>query len=119
VTSTVATTNGMMDFSLPSEPIRFRVDDDVFDAAPDIAAELALIFAAEAELLSDENTPTEKKIEIIHKLFRMVLLPESADLFIARLRDSARPIGIRRFERIVNWLLEQYGLRPTESDSDS
>jgi hypothetical protein len=116
-TTTVLVDGEMMDFSSPRRSIKFRVDDDVFEAAPDIPAELALEYADKAEQLSgDESTYNDQK-EIIHALFRMVLFPESADRFIARLSDRRNPIGQAKIARITKWLFEEYGLRPTESDS--
>lgn len=109
----------IMDFSSGRKSLKFRVDDDVFEASPDIAAELALRYADQAEQLTVENATNEQQIELIHALFRMVLLPESADRFLARLSDHARPIGNGKIERITRWLFEEYGLRPTTSDSAS
>lgn len=108
-----------MDFSSPRASIKFRVDRDVFEAAPDIAAELALRYADEAEKLTANGATNEQQIEVIHKLFRMVLFPESADRFIARLSDQRYPISNEKIMKIVRWLFEEYGLRPTESDSAS
>jgi hypothetical protein len=108
-----------MDFSSPRKSLKFRIDEDVFEASPDIAAELALIYADEAEKLTGADATNAQQIEIIHKLFRMVLFPESAERFIERLSDQRRPIGQQKIAKITRWLFEEYGLRPTESDSAS
>lgn len=109
----------LMDFSSPRRSIKFRVDDDVFEAAPDIPAELALDYAEKAEQLAGSDSTYETQKEVIHALFRMVLFPESADRFIARLSDRRNPIGQAKIARITKWLFEEYGLRPTEPDSAS
>jgi hypothetical protein len=109
----------IMDFSSPRRSLRFRVDDDVFDAVPDIAAELALEYADKVEQLGGDDATNAQQREIFHSLFRLVLLPESADRFIARLSDQRNPIGQRKIAAITQWLFEEYGLRPTESDSAS
>lgn len=118
-TITVPLDDEVMDFSSPHRSLKFRVDGDVFEAAPDIAAELAMRFSDQAAKIDDENTNADEQIEVIHALFRMVLFPESADRFIARLSDPTRPIGNGKAQRIIAWLWEEYGLRPTESDSTS
>lgn len=114
--------DGIRDFSSPRRSIKFRVDDDVFEAAPDIAAELVLEYAGKAEQLErleQENVQPDQQRDLVHSLFRMVLFPESADRFIARLSDPTRPIGHRKIAEITQWLFEEYGLRPTGSDSAS
>jgi hypothetical protein len=115
---TVAVDDDIMDFSSERESIKFRVDHDVFEASPDIAAELALDFADLIEQL-DEVNDNQKQKEVMHALFRLVLFPESAERFIERLSDPRHPIGQRRIGDIVKWLFEQYGARPTEPDSAS
>lgn len=118
-TTTVLADGELMDFSSPRRSIKFRVDEDVFEAVADIPAELALEYADKTERLTSGESSFENQKEIIHSLFRMVLLPESADRFIARLSDRRNPIGQAKIGRITQWLFEEYGLRPTESDSAS
>lgn len=109
----------IMDFSSPQETIKFRVDDDVFEASPEIAAISMMRFAESAERFEDEALPVEEKIRILQNMFRLILLPESAGRFIRRMEDDTHPIGMRQFLDVIKWLMEQYGLRPTESDSPS
>jgi hypothetical protein len=118
-TSTVPIDDEVVDFSSPRKVLKFRVDNDVFEAAPDIAAELALRFADLSEKLTGEDATNDDQIKVIHALFKMVLFPDSADVFIKRLSDPKNPIGNKKISNIVQWLFEEYGLRPTESDSPS
>jgi hypothetical protein len=120
----VTMTDEIRDFSRPRGTLKFRVDDDVFEAPPDIAAELALQFADEAERLGvgddgDERPSVASQVQVMHNVIKMILLPDSAERFIARLRDPAHPIGVEVFQEVTEYLLERYGLRPTESDSPS
>lgn len=117
-TTTVAVDDDVKDFSSARRSIKFRIDDDVFEAAPDIAAELALDYADKIDEFGTSPTNQQQKV-IVHELFRMLLLPESADRFIERLSDQRNPIGSNKIERITRWLFEEYGLRPTQSDSAS
>lgn len=118
-TSRIVVDDEVMDFSSPRPSLKFRVDDDVFEAAPDIAAELALDYADKVEQLGGDDATMAQQKEIIHSLFRMVLFPESAERFIERLSDQRHPIGQKKIADITRWLFEEYGLRPTESDSVS
>lgn len=114
-----------MDFSIGRKSIKFKVDDDIFEAVPDIAAELAMEYADKLEQMTQFDPEDEGKLEIgkqkeiVYSTLRLVLFPESADRFIDRLKDQLNPIGQKRFGEITQWLLEKYGLRPTESDSAS
>lgn len=118
-TTTVVVDDDVKDFSSARRAIKFRVDDDVFEAAPDIAAELALDYADKLDELGGGTPTNQQQKVIIHELFRMLLLPESADRFIERLSDQRNPIGNNKIERITRWLFEEYGFRPTQSDSAS
>lgn len=117
--TSVQANDDVMDFSSPRRSLKFRVDDDVFEAAPDIAAELALDYADQVEQMGGDDATNEQQKQIIHSLFRMILFPESAERFIARLSDQQRPIGQKKIADITRWLFEEYGLRPTGSDSAS
>lgn len=108
-----------MDFSTRRRSIRFRVDEDVFEAAPDIATDLALDYAEKVEIIGSRTATADEQKDVIHSLVRMVLFPSSAARFIERLGDQKNPIGQAKVGEIFRWLFEEYGLRPTESDSAS
>jgi hypothetical protein len=118
-TTTIPVDDDVKDFSSPRRSIKFRIDDDIFEAAPDIAAELALDYADKLDELGGDKPTNQQQKTIIHELFRMLLLPESAERFIERLSDQRNPIGSTKIERITSWLFGEYGLRPTQSDSAS
>lgn len=117
--TTVAVDDEMMDFSSPRKSLKFKVDDDVFEAAPDIAAELAIEFMDLTNKIDETSATSDEQISILHSMFKMVLLPDSATRFIGRLRSPERPIGYGKINKIITWLFGEYGLRPTESDSSS
>lgn len=118
-TTDVTVDNGIMDFSSPRGTIKFRIDDDIFEAHSEVAAISMLRFASEAERMEDKDVSIDEQVKILQNMFHIILTSESATRFIRRLEDDARPIGIGQFTKITTWLLEQYGLRPTESDSPS
>lgn len=65
--------------------------------------------------------------QIFKDIFAKLLLPDSADAMGYALdgtlleEGSTRPItiGLRKAQDILKWILEVYGLRPTQSSSDS
>lgn len=107
------------DFTTPKRTIKFKIDDDVFEAAPEIAAGLMLEFASEADRLDEQSLASADAMHIMTTLMQALLLPQSFTVFKSRLSDQLHPIGVQTFADVVSWLLEQYGLRPTESDSES
>jgi hypothetical protein len=119
MTLSVPVDDEVMDFSSPRKSLKFRVDGDLFEAAPDIPAELAIRFADQAAKLDEDDATSDDQVAVMHSLFEMVLFPESAERFIARLSDTTRPIGNGKVGRITRWLFEEYGMRPTDTDSSS
>lgn len=105
--------NGVMDFTPPSSAIRFKIDDDVFVGVDDLATFKALEFSEYADKFERGNGL--EKIEAMKDLFKLLLVPESAELFLARLNgDRGKPIGFQTTIKLIPWLFEQYGFRPTE-----
>lgn len=108
----------MRDFSKKRKDISFRVDDDVFHAAPGVPADVLMEFAAEFSGLTVQAT-VDQQLRAFRGMFELVLHPDSLARFNERLRDRVNPIEIDQVEQIITWLMEQYGLRPTELPSGS
>jgi hypothetical protein len=108
----------MRDFSKKRKDITFRVDEDVFQAARGVPAEVLLDFAREFAGM-DVSATVDQQLKAFRSLLDVVLLPESLERFNARMRDRENPIEIDQVEDIVTWLMEEYGLRPTEAPSSS
>ncbi|MFH8805240.1 hypothetical protein ACH4F6_37820 [Streptomyces sp. NPDC017936] len=106
------------DFSKKRKDITFRVDDDIFHAARGVPAEVLLDFASEFAGMETSAT-VDQQLGAFRSMLEVVLLPESLKRFQERMRDRANPIEIDQVEDIVTWLMEQYGLRPTELPSSS
>jgi hypothetical protein len=107
----------MKDFTKKREDVRFQVDEDVFEAAPAIPAEVLTDFAVK---FADVNSlPATKRVEALTDVLEMVLKPASFELIKSRMRDKEAPIDIDQLNDIIVWLLEQYGQRPTQPSSAS
>lgn len=111
MTVTTATAE-IRDFSRPREPLRFRIDDDVFEARGMVAAERIM----EMSSLGDRVDAAEdtEKLNVMVQIFRLALMPESFERFNARLRDDDDPIGLAQVTELIQWLMETYAGRPTE-----
>jgi hypothetical protein len=107
------------DFTLKRDPIRFRIADQNFDAVPSLNAGLLQRVAGVVnDFTGDEldlSTIGEKIAGLI-EMCEAILEPESAERFkvIAPRLDLQEQIV-----PLLVWLLEAYGLRPTQPSSDS
>jgi hypothetical protein len=130
-------TQEIKDFSISAEPIRFRVSPDVFEAFPvlslPVTREMAKLGAV-AQAAGGDASQMAEKIDVFLRFFDQVLYPASARRFAERAKpavtddmpdeEKARVLseGLdlqRQIMPIFQWLLEQYGLRPTAPSSTS
>ncbi len=109
-------TEQIKDFSRPRKKISFTIDGDLFEAAPVMPAETLMDFAGHFNKVG--GTPAEN-LAAMRGLLEMVLLPDSYRRIAERMRDRANPIDIDQIGDLIPWLLEQYGLRPTQRSSSS
>ena len=105
------------DFSIDESPVRFKVGADTFEAPH------ALPLPVMADLVDlskgSDSATSQQSIERLLTVFDKILLPDSALHFRHRIMDQVNPIGFRQLMDIFHWLLEVYGLRPTEPSSAS
>ena len=128
------------DFTLPMEPKRFRIDDDVFQAPALLPAMVLKNLAHMHNQLGDVTTVDadnlDNMLNKIGDMFAMFLPGSSGQRFKARLLTQGRdadpdadpprlepdppPIDlIRQALPALYWLLEEYGMRPTGPSSPS
>lgn len=130
-------TQQIRDFSLPMDPVRFRIDPDTFEAPP-LLAPMALKKAAalhsELGSMADIGSDIDRTLTLVADMFAVFLPGRAGTLFRARLLTEGRdadpdngrsepdppPIDLsRQALPVLYWLLEQYGLRPTGPSSPS
>lgn len=106
------------DFSGPDDPITFQIRDQVFTARDDVPLGQVGQLATVGEQLEKGGADA---VEHLLALFEKLLEPESYQRFqqAATNPTGKAVIGMRRTMPIVLWLLEQYGLRPTQASSGS
>ena len=103
------------DFSYDSVTIPFRIGEDVFHAHPDIP----LSVVGQISKLTDVRGTLEKEngVNVITDVFAEFLQDASGELFRQRVHE--KKIGVKKITEILPWILEKYGLRPTQPSSDS
>lgn len=105
------------DFTKQRKRLLFRIDNDVFEAARALPGKTLTRFAG--RFTNIEKAPQEEQLDAIADAIGMVLLPESNARFQKRLEDLENPIELEQGSDVIQWLLEAYGLRPTQPSSPS
>ena len=107
------------DFTIKKKRIPFRLDDDVFEAYGVLGVTLLQELVDVASSLSD--MVAAKKYDGIFDVFSRILYPEHAQRFRERglaIGDEAIDVK-RQLIPILYYLLEEYGVRPTQPSSSS
>lgn len=107
----------MKDFSRPRTEKKFQIDGDVFEAAPAIPGDVLAEFGTRFDSFSRE--PGADRLSILSDALELILFPESFARLKTRLRDQTNPVELAQLSDIIVWLLEEYGLRPTQPSSAS
>lgn len=115
--------NGMVrvkDFEFSQEPKSFRLyagDEFVFQAMPVIPIG---ILASLRDLRKLNVAESDEAAEKVLQFFDAVLMPESAAELRKRATQPGRfPFGINHMQPLIEWLMEEYGMRPTQPSSPS
>lgn len=113
------------DFSSSPEPIVMRIAPDVFHLYPEIPLDVMIDIAEASAVKGEEKSGVRGQMESLTQLLQGVIVPEHYDAFIERTKrgtaekPNPNPIGMRQVQQILPWVLEVYGLRPTQQSSDS
>jgi hypothetical protein len=107
------------DFTRKREQIRFTIDGDRFEAAPAVPAEVLVEFANRFSGTSAGVGDSADTFGTVMSVLELVLVPESYERLRARAGDRVNPVEIDQLSDVILWLLEQYGLRPTQPPSSS
>ncbi len=108
----------MRDFTRQPRVIEFKIDDDVFRCHPRLSAQTLIDFTLEVEKLGDKMT-SEQGIQTMIGTLKMVLVPDSYTLFHDRMSNSSNPIELDQVNAVIEWIMGEYGLRPTQQPDTS
>lgn len=110
----------VFDFTTGRKNIKFKIDDDIFEATRELPGLAGIEVAAYANQLDQSNGMDPDAIkELVTKIYRLVLLPASAELLLNRLADQTNPVGVETMTNVMQWLIGRYGLRPTVPSGSS
>jgi hypothetical protein len=97
--------------------VKFRIDDDVFIGKKNIPALSLIEFGTMFDGLTESDLM--KDSESFNRMFSLVLQKQSAARFFERMGSDDEPIAMTQVMRIIPWIMEKYGMRPTEPSSNS
>jgi hypothetical protein len=97
--------------------VKFRIDDDVFVGVKNIPALDLVEFAKLFDGMTESDMIQDTKA--FDTMFHLVLEEPSADRFFTRMGSKTEPISMAQVMRVMPWIMEKYGMRPTEPSSNS
>lgn len=109
------------DFTLAGEAPVMRIAPDEFHCYPEIPLDVMMDVAR----FSQTKVEGLDRFTQLMELIAGIIVPEDYDKFIARTKRGTKeqpnpyPIGMRHIRDILPWVLEVYGMRPTQASSDS
>lgn len=109
------------DFTIKQKRVPFRIDNDVFEASAILGLPVMQDMVKMSKGIGDIAEREDGDYTEIFTIFDQVLLPESARRFRERAMsrgDDAIDVK-RQLLPILHYLLEVFGLRPTQLSSDS
>jgi hypothetical protein len=106
----------MKDFTKARPDLSFKIDDDVFQAVPSIPGKVMLAVGNKMTSLNEGEMPDAS---LFDEVLDVLLEDESAERFKARMNDKARPIDMDQFNQVMQWIMGEHGLRPTEQSGPS
>ena len=95
-------------------PIPFKIDGEVFYA---VGNQPAAVLFDMADM--GEAKELNQQIRLLTAFIQGLLLPESFERLKLKMRDPAKPIGFKQLMTMIQWLMEQYGNRPTQPSPSS
>lgn len=107
----------MKDFTRAHVPIVFTIDGDKFDAIPAIPAQTLMDMTTAFESMDGEDAVESMKA--MQTVLEKFLMPASLRRFTERMASQEEPIEFPQVSDVIFWLMEQYGMRPTQPSSAS
>lgn len=107
------------DFTIKEKRIKFKIDDDIFEATRILGLPLMQDLVKVTKTMSKMSESGD--YSAISAIFDELLLPHSAERFGERLKakgDDAIDVKAQLLP-VLYYLLEKFGLRPTQLSSES
>lgn len=122
----------MKDFTRQAKVVQFQLDDDTFRGKPHLPAQTMIDFTLKIGDLEEESATPQQGFDTMMECLQMVLMPDSYKRFRARMKDPSTevsadaagepdfvPIELDQVTDVLEWVMSEYGLRPTKPSEDS
>lgn len=96
------------------EPLTFTLRGQLFEAKPAIQGSVLLDFVAKADTNSAGGAA-----DALYSFFKEALPGDQYERFMTLLHDPNVIIDMEKIGEIANWLVEEYGKRPTRPSENS
>lgn len=121
--------DGAADFTRRKPRPTFRIGRERFEGKVEVPALAMMRFSLRQQALAkasgaEGDEITEDSLNAMTDMIKLMLRKESADRFLAAMDgdsddENATVIGIDTFNQALQWLMGEYGMRPTGPSSDS
>jgi hypothetical protein len=118
----------MKDFTKQARVVEFKIGNDVYRGKPHLPAQTMIDFTLRMEGMSEETATPQQGFDTMMECLQMVLMPDSFTLFKSHMKDPSadagsapdfEPIELPQVTDVLEWVMGEYGLRPTKSSGDS
>lgn len=103
----------------PVSTIKFTLYGDTYYGVPELTLEDSFIYDGFLAQLNDKSSSTQERVEVMKTIIRTLLVPDSAERLIEGTRDRNKPIGTPTLLKVFNYIMTEYGGRPTKPGEDS
>jgi len=105
------------DFSRQSKQIKFTVGEQEYESVPALGIGLAVEMSKIGKTFAGGEGL--ERVDALWEFFGGILLDDGADRLKKQAHSKTDPLDVKQLMEIMNWLLEVYGLRPTEPSTPS
>lgn len=122
----------MKDFTRQARVVQFSLDGDTFRGKPHLPAQVMIDFTLKVGEVEEESATPQQGFDTMMECLEMVLMPDSYKLFRSRMKDPKAgvsedaasapefvPIELDQVTEILDYVMGEYGLRPTKPSEDS
>lgn len=122
----------MKDFTRQARVVEFAIDSDTFRGKPHLPSQTMIDFTLKVGEMEEEKATPQQGFDTMMECLQMVLMPESYKLFRSRMKDPEAdtgpdaasvpgfiPIELDQVTEILEWVMGEYGLRPTKPSEGS
>lgn len=107
-----------VDFT-PTSSVRFTLYGEEYFGIAELTLEDSFSYESLLPQLNDGSRTVTERVETMKTIIRTLLEPDSAERLISGTRDRHKPIGTRTLTKVFNYIMGEYGGRPTTPGADS